>query len=284
MILGGAQFGLNYGVSNRLGKVPVSEVASMLKVASRFGVFAIDTAPSYGDSQKVLGNLLNDLNYSFEIITKISDFSSEKEIPSLLHNSLCDLKRSSINSLLFHSAKYLLSEEGDKFWKALSSLKDSGYIKNIGCSVYYPKEVFELLNRYPLDLIQCPLNVLDQRFVKSGCLEFMKSLNTEVHVRSIFLQGALLMKELPKKLKALEKSHKSFRDFCFSHEISPLDLSLCYILSRKEVDAVLFGATSTHELEDILKVYSSFKEDYKELNFDLFSNSDEEAILPINWS
>ena len=56
--LGTAQFGLDYGVSNRNGKTPASEVAAILRAALAHGIEVLDTAPLYGDSEASLGQAL----------------------------------------------------------------------------------------------------------------------------------------------------------------------------------------------------------------------------------
>ena len=43
-----------------------------------------------------------------------------------------------------------------------------------------------------VEIVQLPLNLLDQRFVQDGTLAELARRGTEVHVRSVFLQGVLL--------------------------------------------------------------------------------------------
>ena len=53
--LGSVQFGIPYGVTNRGGMTSRQEVREILTVAARSGVDTIDTAITYGESERVLG-------------------------------------------------------------------------------------------------------------------------------------------------------------------------------------------------------------------------------------
>ena len=65
--LGTAQFGLDYGISNNSGQVSYDETKLILK-AKQFKICTLDTAMSYGDCEKILG----DIGVSqFNLITKL---------------------------------------------------------------------------------------------------------------------------------------------------------------------------------------------------------------------
>ena len=55
IILGSAQFGLNYGITNKKGKVSEQELVKILELAAESGITTIDTAPAYGSSEETLG-------------------------------------------------------------------------------------------------------------------------------------------------------------------------------------------------------------------------------------
>lgn len=96
--------------------------------------------------------------------------------------------------MLLHCPEQLLSEQhGKPLLKALQQLKTQGITRKIGVSVYGPEELDRLMDEMPFDLVQAPLNILDRRLVESGWARRLKDQGTEVHVRSAFLQGLLLM-------------------------------------------------------------------------------------------
>ena len=75
--LGTAQFGLDYGISNSGGQVPPFEVARILKLAKEAGIDTLDSAALYGESESVLGNLIDDHN-EFKIVTKTIGVDAEE--------------------------------------------------------------------------------------------------------------------------------------------------------------------------------------------------------------
>ena len=83
-VLGTANFGLNYGLANRVGKVSQNELMKVIALCEGAGVEFIDTAQAYGDSEARLGVLCDDRR--FKMITKIGGGSDgdffEKELCS----------------------------------------------------------------------------------------------------------------------------------------------------------------------------------------------------------
>ena len=55
--LGTAQFGLNYGISNKKGLIKKNEVTKILDYCIKNNIRNIDTAKSYGNAEKILGNI-----------------------------------------------------------------------------------------------------------------------------------------------------------------------------------------------------------------------------------
>ena len=50
-----------------------------------------------------------------------------------------------------------------------------------------------ILALYNFDIVQAPFNLIDRRLIETGWLEKLNMSNIEVHCRSCFLQGLLLM-------------------------------------------------------------------------------------------
>ena len=64
--LGTAQFGLNYGITNKRGKISDSSIISILEYANKSGIKLIDTAQAYGKAELLIGNSLpKDCNFIF---------------------------------------------------------------------------------------------------------------------------------------------------------------------------------------------------------------------------
>lgn len=53
LVLGTAQFGLNYGINNKNGQLPIEQLLDVLELAWDNGIREIDTAQDYGNSEQV---------------------------------------------------------------------------------------------------------------------------------------------------------------------------------------------------------------------------------------
>ena len=69
-ILGTAQFGLNYGINNEVGKLGRDAIFNLLDFAHEQGILQLDTAEGYGDAQTVIGDYIKYSGRTFQINTK----------------------------------------------------------------------------------------------------------------------------------------------------------------------------------------------------------------------
>ena len=205
LVLGTAQFGMDYGINSIHGKVKPKEVQNILHYAKSVDINFLDTAPAYGDSEKVLGTMNTK---DFKVVTKTRHFNStditDDEILLLnqdFNNSLKDLKLDSVHALLVHNTDDLLKAGAFRIIDHLKNLKKAGKIKKIGVSVYDNQQLTFVINNFDVDMVQLPFNIFDRRLINSGMLELLNSKGIEVHARSIFLQGLTLMsdKSMPRK-------------------------------------------------------------------------------------
>lgn len=283
MILGTAQLGLNYGISNKTGQPGSNQAHEILEIAHINGVKILDTAFAYGNAEKVIG----EFNESrFEIISKLPDLSNIdfqrncKIISTFLLSTLENTKQGQLHAYLLHSVDNL-KNGGELMWNQLQDLKNQGFTKKIGYSLYSPKQLDEFFNKYRPDIIQIPMNILDREFQKTGWLKRLKDSDVEIHVRSVFLQGLLLMNyeeqliNFPLYKNTWDKFREELKDF----QGSPLDYCLGFIKGIEEVDEIVIGANSAKELKEILNSESKINSVPIEL-----SNSDPKLIYPFNWN
>ncbi len=287
--IGTAQFGMEYGISNTTGRTPDDEIAAILEDARREGVRYIDTASLYGDAEETLGRILPPES-DFRIVTKLGHFTSgnegfiERTAIEKFDASLCKMRRESIYALLAHCADDLLAPQGERLWAVLQQLKQEGKVHKIGVSVYSPEEAERLSERYPLDLVQLPLNLLDQRMLKSGLLHEMHARGVEIHSRSCFLQGLLLMK--PETLGAFFDPVKErlveLRGACCERGITLLEAALSFVLSVGEVDCIILGVNSSAQFGEIRTAVLQCNQG-EQLNFSRFAVDAPEIVEPRNW-
>ena len=195
--LGTAQWGMQYGVSNKQGQTSLNEVHRILKVAHSAGILLLDTASLYGNAEHALGQ--SNLS-SFRVITKTPKFGKElvskADVDCLVQTftvSLQKLGLKSAHGLLIHDVDDIFASNGSQLIDALKQLKSQGLVSKIGISVYSSSQIQKVLHCFNPDIIQLPINVLDQRLIQDGTIAHLSGLGVEVHARSAFLQGLLLM-------------------------------------------------------------------------------------------
>lgn len=284
--LGTVQFGTNYGVNSVDGQVKPNEVEKILTYARSKGVDLLDTAPAYGNSQQILGmaNISN-----FKVVTKTRHFGSSKinhnDIVLLaddFHNSLRALNQESVYGILVHNAGDLLKLGGRQIFDHLLELKEMGKVMKLGVSVYDSIELQSILNIFDLDIVQLPINIMDRRMIDNGMLSSLRSKNIEVHARSVFLQGLLLMTEQnrPQKFNRWSALWKLWHGWLYDNRISALEATIRYAISLSAISKVVVGVETVDQLKEIFSASSGvLPEIPKELCTD-----DPNLLNPSNWS
>lgn len=289
--LGTVQFGLDYGVSNPQGITLAREVKDILTLAWKSGITILDTAVSYGISEEVIGQSVPE-GTSFKIVTKTPLFKKDRinkadasRLKETFLRSLKRVKQPAIYGLLIHHANDLLVPGGPYLWQAMEALKAAGFVKKIGVSVYSPREVEELSEKYHLDLIQLPVNVFDQRMIQGGYLRNLKDLGIEIHSRSVFLQGLLLMlpEEQPAYFNSVRPIMIKYSEALKKQGISPLTAALAFVYKQQEIDHILVGVNDRDQLRKILNAISNFH-GFDHIDFLDYAMIDESIINPSLWS
>ena len=283
--LGTAQWGMKYGVSNKQGQTPLEEVNSILRVARRARISLLDTASLYGNAEQVLGKF--DLS-SFRVITKTPKFGkdliSEADVKNLTQTLFASLQKLGLKStygVLLHNVEDIFVPNGAKLIDALERLKSHGLIAKIGVSVYDSSQIKKALDLFRPDIIQLPINVLDQRLIQDGTITHLSGLGIEVHARSAFLQGLLLMSgnDRPTYFEPWAPLLSNWQKFCDDQLISPLHAALGFVCNLKDVSYVLIGVQSQHQLKQILDAPTTL--DYSD--FDQFASDDPNLLDPSVW-
>lgn len=256
LALGTVQFGLDYGIANKHGQVPYDEAASILSKARDVGLDMLDTAMGYGNSEQRLGELnVEDWNVVSKMST-IPDGCSNiiKWVNESVSDSLGRLNVKSLYALLLHRPQQLLEKDGVKLFNALQKVKKSGLVKNIGISIYEPVELDNICSRFDIDIVQAPFNIFDDRLINSGWMKRLKELNIELHVRSVFLQGLLLMKpsERPEKFNRWNLHWNDYDAWLKENKLEPIQACLRYALSFNEIDKVIVGVDTLSQLEEVI--------------------------------
>jgi aryl-alcohol dehydrogenase-like predicted oxidoreductase len=287
--LGTAQLGLPYGVSNRGGQPSEAAAAAILARALDRGVRTIDTAPAYGEAEALLGRLLP-AEAGVRIVTKTAPLSGAEigaaecdAVRRSAERSLERLRRDRLDALLVHHGSDLALPGGERLAGALAELRDAGLVRRLGASVYDRAELDAARERLPLDLVQLPLNAFDQRLLRDGTLEQLRREGIEVHVRSAFLQGLLLMatEELPAHLAAAEPPLRRYHEQRRRAGLTPIEAALGLVRDAPGVAVALVGTNSVAELDECLAAMQARPAgiDYAPLAVE-----DPELIDPRRWT
>ncbi len=267
--LGTVQFGLDYGVSNRGGRPPEQEAAAILARAAAAGVGFIDTAPAYGAAETLVGRHLP-RGHNVRIITKAPaladatiDARHGRQVLDGLAASLDRLKVSSVHGFLVHQSDDLAKPGWQHLADAMHEAHARGWANRIGASVYNSDQLALVESRFHPQLVQLPLNVLDRRAIISGILARLKSAGVEIHARSVFLQGLLLMEPdaLPEFFVPLRQTIARLRETWQQRGLSALGGCLAFVLRQPAIDAVIVGVNRMSEFAQIEAMMSSLTGD-----------------------
>lgn len=282
--IGTAQFGMPYGISNKSGQVKQEQIFEILSIASTLGIDTLDTAVSYGDSEKNLGLFGVE---KFKVISKLPLCPVDSDdvyswVVREVNESLDRLSISCLYGLLFHTPEQLLKSNGLAIFRAVEKLKDLGRIKKVGISIYSPEVLQKLIPKYSIDIVQAPFNLLDRRILNSGWMQRLKDLQIELHTRSTFLQGLLLESYQNINPKFQQWDHIWFKWYRWlkKNRIGQLEACLALPLSFPEIDRVIVGIDNLSQLIEILNSENNI---FNAILPNIQSN-DEDLINPSNWS
>ena len=257
LILGTAQFDGRYGISRQSGPVSLRDLRNILTYAWSTGIRTLDTAMAYGNVESMLGNVGVK---KWRVITKIPLVPDEIEnvdvwTQKLVEESLTRLKIDSLAGVLVHYPHQLSGDLGRHIFHALAQLKSRTLVETIGVSIYCPSELPDILDSGDIDVVQAPMNILDQRLRDSGWLSRLPTLGITLDVRSVFLQGLLLMDATnrPIEFNNWNQIWTEWHSWLERESITAIDACLGYILSQDNVSRLVIGVESMEQLEDLIQ-------------------------------
>lgn len=281
--LGTVQFGLDYGVANKTGQLASSEVKAVLQTAYKNKVDTLDTAIAYGSSEIRLGEAGVE---KFKVVTKLPEMPENLVnvndwLEGHVRSSMTRLGVKSLRGLLLHKPLQLLGSRGHDLFRAMLKIKEKQIVEKIGISVYSTGELDLILKKFNFDLVQAPFNLIDQGLYHSGWLHRLKDGGVEIHARSVFLQGLLILRRqcVPIKFSNWDCLWEKWEEWLIQHNASPLRTCLAFPLSFKEVDKVVVGVDSAAQLSEIMIASRGLER----LDFPDIKCNDERLINPSRW-
>jgi aryl-alcohol dehydrogenase-like predicted oxidoreductase len=257
LILGTANFDSVYGVANKQQKMTRNQCHEILDFAFLSGVGSLDTARNYADSESIIGEF-HQSGRKFKVFSKVSDLS-EKNLNNLefeVHLALKRLRIEKLDGLYFHSSRILQDYPPRRINTAIKKIIDSGLVDRVGVSVYAEEELNWVANKFPeIKLFQVPENILDRRLMDSKLVRQLHESGREFHVRSIFLQGLLLMEPnaIPTHLKNALPAVQSLKIFSENLGFSVLEICISYLSLINWASSYVIGVANKEQLNSILQ-------------------------------
>jgi aryl-alcohol dehydrogenase-like predicted oxidoreductase len=285
VILGTVQMGSIYGIKNKAGNPSLMSEDTALAILDhsyRNGITYFDTARDYGAAESILGRWAR--RSQAKILTKIKNSGSLAEAEDTFALSLEALGLKSVHCLSLHLFEDCLN---DSNLELLSSLKSAGLIERTGVSVYNIDEIDHIIRHTDLQIIQSPFSVIDHSGMRGETFKKAKEAGRTIHVRSVFLQGLLLMNRgsIPTHLLGLLPQLRKLDHHAAELGCSVRDLCLGYVMNSPDVDGVIFGVDSLSDLEENLT--SIAKSSTILMNRSLLESSKPEDLRLLNpslWS
>ena len=288
LVLGTSQFGSNYGISNKKGILKQKEIKKILLTAQKSDIKFIDTAISYSNANKELSK--NNLK-NFEIIAKtpkLKNLVLKSNINKYIINNFLEFKKiigykKKIYTYLVHSPADIRNKNGYEIYKSIKYLKKKGKVKYIGVCIENMNDIDYILKKnFKIDIIECPLNIFDQRILNYKNLNKLRKRKIKIFARSIFLQGLLIQKdkEIQKYFKKWKKEISNWHLFQKKNGISSLKACMNFILGLEFVDKIIIGVQTSKELSQLVKLSRQKK---IELNYLDLKINDINILNSENW-
>lgn len=273
LILGTATFGTGYGVANKGLKLENSEVSEIVVTAQSFGISEFDTAPNYSGAESQLGEFLDQRSQP-KVSSKISmeDSSSVRLMLASVKETLLRTKSNKLDNLYLHDPDALSGNKASETIAGLKEIIALGLANRVGVSVYSLHALLSAKQLFPeLTVFQVPENICDRRLLHSSELADLQKQGNLLIVRSIFLQGLLLMspEEVSSKFKGAKGAVSQLNTFANSYGLLPLDLCLAYGRSIPWASGIIIGAASASQLrqtiESIVELPTNWESEIKTL-------------------
>lgn len=267
MILGTANFGNQYGIANQNTTISSDELREIIDWAQNNEINRFDSALAYGDSDRVLSGFL-DHSLGPSIDSKLDEKScqSKESILETANEIKERLGVSQLSVLYLHSESLLSSPLASEISFGLKEVLNQGIAKSIGVSIYSEEAIRHSKRILPeLSVFQVPENICDRRLIYSREVLRLSEEGNSFNIRSIFLQGLLLMQpsSLPAQFRNAAPRLQLLNDFAQKNSITVLELCIAYARSIPWANGIVVGVTSVGQLAEIQEASSSLPEGWE---------------------
>lgn len=247
--LGTVELGLRYGIgAPDLTEIPSEKDATtLLNAALDLGVNFLDTARSYGTSERVIGKALKNRRHEYILVSKIEPQPQKpNRVRELVDESLRDLQSDYIDIVMIHAGEE--SAPCQVTANALHDLRKDGKLRFVGYSGYGCKSAQVAIESGQFDCLQIAYSVMDRRPEKT-LLEAARQNDIGIVARSVLLKGALTSRYqwLPAEAEPIRRSVKQLVQTIGSIDALP-EFAYRYVLSHEPPHSALIGTAHLSEL------------------------------------
>jgi aryl-alcohol dehydrogenase-like predicted oxidoreductase len=250
---------MDYGIANVQGQPSEKLACEIIGEALKYGVNCFDTAQAYGNSEVVLGRALRycGTGSDIKIVSKLSPDlqpTDGEAVEQSIEVSRRNLGVEQLWCLMLHRADWL-----DSWHKGLGQTlcrsKQAGGVRYLGVSVYTPDDARRALEHADIQVIQVPCSLWNQRMLREGIFDSAKKKSKLLFVRSIYLQGLLLLspRDVAKKLPVAKRASQKWYELAAQFGMSPKHLSISFGLSLNM--PLVIGVESVQQLNENAQLF-----------------------------
>ena len=291
LVLGTAQFGMRYGIANKTGQPDIDYTEAIIRAAWDGGIREFDTAQSYGECERILGSIITHLGIESQIrinskLKPMANNLSPKVLIDDLKRSLNRLGIEKLHCMMLHKES-LIDQWDRSFAKSLFGLLEANLVKHIGISVYSPDKALKAIRTEGISSIQIPSNILDRRFETADVFQEADRKRKQIYVRSIFLQGLLLMEpeDLPSNMIFANRILREYKSFAEKKGISRHLLALGYVRKAYPESRIIIGVETLDQINMNLQSWNAVIDNriLQEAR-QIFKSVDIKVLNPFLWT
>ncbi|MDX9691901.1 MAG: aldo/keto reductase [Acholeplasmataceae bacterium] len=269
------------------GYMAIEDGVALVKEAIKSGINFFDTAPgyAYGLSESIIGQAVKDCRDKVVINTKFGHTASGEtdfsvfSLREQIYESLERLQTDYLDSILLHNPSMDILEGKTLHFQELAKIKEEGLIRAYGVSIDTYEEFRAVLDHVEVDVVEILFNIFFQeaRPLFNEAHQKGISIITKVPLDSGWLTGKYDEFSEFEGIRSRWDDETILRRANLVREIKDLThaevltkYSLGFILSFKEVTAVIPGIKNIEQLKDHIEnlsyeLPSSLKEAFIQL-------------------
>ena len=264
----GPFLGMDYGIANEDGKPSLEQSHAVLRTAIEGGITALDTAATYGNSEKVIGSYFRAYGGRENIFittkfglkqTETTDAQVRDTVRRLLEASLDNLGTDRVDCLMLHRAEDF-DAHGEAIARTLADLKGEGLIGCAGISIYHPESLEKPLQTDVFSMVQAPMSMFDHAMRNSGYMQTLHQRRMALIIRSVFLQGLFFLD--PDAIadedlyRAVGDKLRMIRQLAARENMTMAELAISYVRDMPEVTSLVLGAEKPEQVRENLRYFN----------------------------